>query len=84
VETSRVILLPVEYQAADHVLGDLVAAIELVACGGARRVVLAGLPGVEAVAGEALGYAQAAHVRFRLARSEGSTAPDIVVGPLEA
>ena len=83
-ETPRLIHLPVEHQAADHVLADLVAAIELVAGGGARRVVLAGLPGVEAVAAEALGYAQAAHVAFSLSRTPGTPVPAVVVGPLEA
>lgn len=84
VETTRVIRLPVERQAADHVLSDLVAAIELVASGSARRVVLAGIPGIEAVAGEAIPYAQAAHVGFALRRSSGGQEPAIVVGPLEA
>jgi hypothetical protein len=84
VETTRVIRLPVEHQAADHVLADLVAAIELVAGGGARRVVLAGIPGIEAVAGEAIPYAQAAHVGFALRRSPGGQEPAVVVGPREA
>jgi len=79
-----VIRLPVEYQASDRVLAELVAAIELVAGGGARRVVLSGLPGVEAVAADVLGRAQAAHVAFSLRRTSGSQAPAVVVGPLEA
>lgn len=78
------IRLPVEHQASEHVLADLVAAIELVASGAARRVVLAGLPGVEAVAAEALAYAQAAHVAFSLRRAPGSEAPAVVIGSLEA
>ena len=39
------IRLPVAYQAAEHALADLVAAIELVASGQARRVVISGIPG---------------------------------------
>ncbi len=83
-ELAPVILLPVEFQAPDHLLGDLVAAIQLVASGVARRVVLTGLPGVESVAAEALVHAQAAHVRFALTRSSAKDAPSVVVGPLEA
>jgi hypothetical protein len=82
VETSSVIRLPVAYQAADHALADLLAAIELVAGGQARRVVISGVPGVEAVAGEALLHAQAAHVAFCLRRTPGAQ-PAVVVGPLE-
>jgi hypothetical protein len=81
---ARVVRLPVEFQAADHVLADLLAAIELVAGGGARRVVLAGLPGVESVAAEALACARAAHVAFSLGRAPDAEAPTVVVGPLEA
>jgi len=84
VEPSRITLLPVDFQAPDHLLGDLDAAIALVASGAARRVVLAGLAGVESVAAEALVHAQAAHVRFTLARSSLAEVPSVVVGPLEA
>jgi transposase len=84
VEPTHVIRLPVEYQAPDLTLADLTAAIELVASGGARRVVLAGLPGVETVAAAALAHAQAAHVRFALSRDDGMGVPSVVVGPLEA
>ncbi len=80
--TSSVIRLPVAYQAADHALADLVAAIELVADGHARRVVISGVPGIEAVAGEALRHARTAHVAFCLRRTPGIP-PAVVVGPLE-
>jgi len=83
VETTDMIRLPVAYHAAEHALADLVAAIELVAEGQARRVVISGIPGVEAVAAEALLHAQAAHVAFCLRRMPGA-APAVVVGPRES
>jgi hypothetical protein len=82
VETTDVIRLPVGYQATEPALAEIVAAIELVAEGGARRVVISGIPGVEAVAGEALLHAQAAHVALCLRRPPGA-APAVVVGPRE-
>jgi hypothetical protein len=82
VQTADVIRLPVAYQAAEHALAELVAAIELVASGRARRVTVSGIPGVDSVASEALLDAQAAHVAFCLRRSPGH-APAVVVGPLE-
>jgi hypothetical protein len=83
VEAPNVISLPVAVAASDHALADLVSAIELVATGRARRVVLAGIPGVEEVAAEALVCAQAAHVAFRLQRTP-PTRTAVVVGPREA
>lgn len=76
------IRLPVPYQGSEPALSEIVAAIELVAEGGARRVVISGIPGVEAVAAEALQHAQAAHVAFCLRRTPGA-APAVVVGPRE-
>ena len=76
------IRLPVAYQASEPALAEIVAAIELVAEGGARRVVISGIPGVDAVAGEALLHARAAHVAFCLRRTAGA-APAVVVGPRE-
>lgn len=78
------IRLPLESDTADHLQTDIVVAIELGSSGEARGVVLAGLPGVEAVAAEAVGYAEVAHVRFALWCSPGAPAPAVVVGPLEA
>ena len=78
------IRLPRESDAADHVQADIVAAIELGASGGARGVVLAGQPGVEAVVAEAVGYAEVARVRSALRCGPGTPAPAVVVGPLEA
>jgi hypothetical protein len=78
------VYLPVEHQAADHLLADVVAAIELVADGVAQRVVLSGMPGIQAVAAEALACAQAAHVGFALRRSTGGQEPAVVVGPRRA
>ncbi len=82
-EPSRVVRLPVDFQAPDHLLGDMIAAIDLVASGVARRVVLAGLQGVEAVAAQALLVAQAEHVRFSLARTNATDMPAVIVGPVE-
>jgi hypothetical protein len=83
VEPSRVVRLPVDFQAPDHLLGDMIAAIDLVASGVARRVVLGGLRGVESVAADALLAAQAQHVRFSLARTEAHGVPAVIVGPVE-
>jgi hypothetical protein len=80
-ETPRLLRLPVETTAADD---DLSAAIELVAGGHARRVVLVGLTDLDAVAGEALARAQAAGVAFALSRDPRSGALSAVVGPREA
>lgn len=78
------IRLPVEHSIGlDHILVDIVAAIELVALGGATRVVLVGLPNPEAVAADALAHAQRAGVRFALAPHEGG-GTSVVIGPVEA
>lgn len=68
---------------SERTLLDIVAAIELVAAGMARRVVLASLPDPTLVAPEALALAQAAGVPFRLDRDpESGGAIVVVVGPL--
>jgi hypothetical protein len=69
---------------SERTLLDIVAAIELVAAGGARRVVLSSLPDPELVAVEALAHAQAAGVRFSLSRGPEGGLPAVVVGPVEA
>ena len=66
---------------SERTLLDIVAAIELVAAGGASRVVLSNLPDPERVASEALAIAQGAGVTFRLARGSGGGAPSIIIGP---
>ena len=84
-EPSRPVRLPVVVPLeADQVEAELEAAIELVAAGGARRVVVSGLPDVDAVAVTALGKAQAAGVRFCLARDTFTGAIWATVGPREA
>jgi hypothetical protein len=80
-ETPRLLRLPVETTVED---ADVSAAIELVASGHARRVVLIGLPDVDAVAGAALARAQAAGVAFALSRDPRSGTLAAVVGPREA
>jgi hypothetical protein len=63
---------------------EVTAAIELVAAGLARRVVLSGLPDGELLAAEALAAAQAAGVAFVLSRDPGSGGVALVFGPREA
>jgi len=64
----------------DDVLVELVAAVGLVATGHASRVVVATTGPLEAVAGEALAYAQSAGIAFALAR-DGRGRVRAVVGP---
>lgn len=82
-ETSPIVRLPGVHPTAGELDGDVWTAIELVASGAARRVVLAGIPGVEDLAAEAIARAQRAHVALSLVRSQGSP-PAIVVGPRDA
>jgi hypothetical protein len=63
---------------------EVTAAIELVAAGLARRVVLSGIPNAELLAPEALAAAQAAGVAFVLARDPGSGSVALIIGPREA
>jgi hypothetical protein len=60
---------------------ELSAAIELVAAGRARRVLLSGLPDVEAAAAEALARAQREDVAFGLRRDAASGSITVVIGP---
>jgi hypothetical protein len=81
VDSLRLLRLPVARAPdLDVVLADLVAAIDLVALGVATRVVIGGLNGVEAVASEALGHAQASGVEFALGRNDDGGVRAIV-GP---
>ena len=82
-DTPRPIRLPAATRAeADREMAEVAAAVELVARGVARRVVLVGLEEVAALAGEALVIAQQAGVRFALQReSGGSGTVRAIVGP---
>ena len=76
-------LLPVAVaMATDRALAELLAAIELVASGMARRVHVTGLAGLDEVAAQALVRAQLAGVRFTLTRDRPDTVTAIV-GPRE-
>ena len=57
---------------------------ELVARGGARRVIVSGMPDLEALAATCLIRAQAAGVRFSLLRDQSTGAIAAIVGPREA
>jgi hypothetical protein len=84
VESPRVIRLPLaEPASTSDVLEEVNGSIDLVAAGIARRMVIAGLPGVEAVAAGALAHAQASHVGFSLSRDETGTVT-VLIGPREA
>ncbi|OGO51822.1 MAG: hypothetical protein A2V84_12215 [Chloroflexi bacterium RBG_16_70_13] len=77
----RPTLLPVAVPiAADRALGELIAAIELVAYGVAIRVHVTGLAGLDEVAAQGLVRAQLAGVRFTLTREQPDTVTAIV-GP---
>ena len=82
-ETSRPIRLPAAVAAArerDQV--EIATAIELVARGAARRVIVSGLRDAASLAPEALVSAQAERVAFSLSRDPETGAISIVVGPL--
>jgi hypothetical protein len=83
VDTPRPIRLPAATRAeADRELAEVAAAVELVARGVARRVVLVGLAEVTALAGDALVIAQQAGVRFALQREPGGSGTVLaIVGP---
>lgn len=63
---------------------EVTAAIELVASGRARRVVLSGIAEADLLAPEGLAAAQAAGVRFALSRDRETGVAAIVVGPRQA
>jgi hypothetical protein len=75
------VVVPLE---ADQVEAELNAAIALVARGGARRVIVSGLPDLETLAASSLVRAQAAGVRFSLLRDASTGAIAAIVGPREA
>ena len=60
---------------------EVMAAIDLVASGGASRVAIVNLEGLEQAAAEGLAAAQGAGVAFRLER-EPTGAPTAIVGPI--
>ena len=62
---------------------EVIAAVDLVASGAVRRIVLAAFPGVEDVAASALAYAQGIGVAFRLSR-DSTGAVTVHIGPREA
>jgi hypothetical protein len=77
-----VIRLPsVRHQASADLLEELNAAIDLVASGAVRGIVLAAFPGVEDVAAGALAHAQNAGVAFSLSRD--GEAVTVHIGPRE-
>ena len=65
----------------EDLIQELSGAIDLVANGAARTIVLAAFPGVEGVAADALARAQRAGVRFAVSR-EGD-AVTVHIGPRE-
>ena len=80
-DSPRLIRLPsVRGDVSADLLEELYGAIELVAGGAARRIVLAAFPGIEDVAAEALARAQAAGVAFSLSR-DGGDAVTVHIGP---
>jgi hypothetical protein len=83
VDSPRLIRLPsVPGDTAAGVLEELYGAIELVASGTARRIVLAAFPGIEDVAAAALARAQAAGVAFSLSRNDDAVT--VHIGPRQA
>jgi hypothetical protein len=91
VESRRPVLLPAvaarpvgSPRGPDPESLEIMAAIELVASGRARRVVLSGLPEADLLAPEALAAAQGAGVGFALSRDPETGVPAIVVGPRRA
>jgi hypothetical protein len=65
----------------EDLLEELYGAIDLVASGAARKIVLAAFPGIADVAAEALARAQAAGVQFALSRD--GEAVTVHIGPRE-
>jgi hypothetical protein len=77
-----VIRLPsVRHEPSEDLLEEMNAAIDLVASGAIRGIVLAAFPGVEDVAAGALAHAQGAGVRFALSRD--GDAVTVHIGPRE-
>ena len=65
----------------EDLIEELSGAIDLVASGAARTIVLAAFPGVEDVAADALARAQRAGVRFAVSRD--GQAVTVHIGPRE-
>ena len=83
-ETPRLFRVPVgESSEVDRARAEISAAIELVALGSARRVVLACIAAVDAVAGEGRDQARTAGVQFSTQRDSVTGAVSVVIGPLE-
>jgi hypothetical protein len=83
VEASRPIQLPAaEAAARERDAIEITAAIELVARGAARRVIVSGLQDAASLAPDAVASAQAEGVDFALARDPETGAISVVVGPL--
>ena len=83
-DSPRLIRLPtVRSETTADLLEEVNAAIDLVASGVVRGIVLAAFPGVEDVASGALAHAQGAGVAFALSRGEND-AVTIHIGPREA
>ena len=81
-DSPHVIRLPsVRHEPSEDLLEELNAAIDLVASGAARRIVLAAFAGVEDVAAGALAHAQGAGVAFALSRD--GEAVTVLIGPRE-
>jgi hypothetical protein len=77
-----VIRLPsVRHEPTEDLLEELNAAIDLVASGTVRRIVLAAFPGIEDVAAGGLAHAQGARVAFSLSRD--GEAVTVHIGPRE-
>ena len=75
------VVVPLE---VDQVEAELDAAIALVAKGGARRIIVSGMPDLEALAAATVVRAQAAGIRFSLLRDESTGTISAIVGPREA
>lgn len=71
----------IRHEPSTDLLEELNAAIDLVASGAVRRIVLAAFAGVDDVSAEALAHAQRAAVGFALSR-EGETVT-VHIGPRE-
>lgn len=81
-DSPHVIRLPSARTAlTEDLLEELSGAIDLVASGAVRTIVLAAFPGVESVAAGALAHAQAAGVRLALSRD--GEAVTVHIGPRE-
>jgi hypothetical protein len=82
VDSPHVIRLPSARTAlSEDLLEELSGAIDLVASGAVRTIVLAAFPGVESVAADALAHAQGAGVGFALSRD--GDAITVHIGPRE-